>query len=142
MDGSMHLTLSASVSMPRGTPKDWIGKKAKEAWIALRYQVPTLACKCIRLPDEKGSYAFSYDVPRSADDLEAWIAETAFFNDVAAPLDLIHYNLKDGQWLGLVDKYCASLHVSLLEKEDEWHFRCVNMIFVISSVLLFLFLPA
>lgn len=142
MDGAVHLSVSASVSMPRDTPKEWLGKKAKEAWIALRYQVPILACKCLQLPDEKGSYALRYDVPHSPDDLDAWISETVFFSNDVVPLGQIHLDLKDGQWMGLVDKYCASLHVSPLEKEDEWHFRCVKVRHVINSFLLLLFIIA
>lgn len=73
MDGSCHLSLSALVTVPHGSQTEKIVQKAMEAWTALRYQVPTLAGRCFRLPGENGIFALRYTVPQSRGDVQAWI---------------------------------------------------------------------
>lgn len=124
MDGAYHLTISASVAMPRGYQKERIMEKAKLAWIALRYQAPTIACRGFWLSDGRKDPALRYIIPRSQDDVERWVSGTTFFSNEVKPFSQCHNDLKDKlYWRPSAEEYCATLHASALGNEDEWQFR-------------------
>lgn len=124
MGGAYHLIISASLVMPHGLQKERIMEKAKLAWVALRYQVPSIACRGFWFPGGKKNPALRYNVPRSKDDVEGWASETSFFSNEVKPFRQWHNHLKDNlYWRPSANEYCATLHASALGLDDEWHFR-------------------
>ncbi|KAL5525434.1 hypothetical protein ACEPAF_9304 [Sanghuangporus sanghuang] len=125
-DGFTHLTLTASISLPTSITHIDVEKRVKSAWTALRHFTPAIACKTYRLQTGDKRFAFRYTVPRTEEDVQAWLDETVFFFDKKSHATLYdeHCQLKDGHWWRCSDDhYVLELHVS--QMENDWTFSLV-----------------
>ena len=127
LDGCPHITISTSIILPQGLLKDKLYGKIREAWVALRQQVPGMANRGFRFDDGLKQYAMRYEIPRTKDDIEKWVAETVIIDDDAKTLLDSHYSLRHENWWTVsANKYAVQLHVSPTANEDEWLFRSVG----------------
>ena len=68
-----------------------------------------------------------YEIPRTKDDVEKWVAETVIIGDGVKTLLDSHYSLRHENWWTVsANKYAVQLHVSPNANEDEWLFRSVG----------------
>ncbi|KAL5479106.1 hypothetical protein ACEPAI_2394 [Sanghuangporus weigelae] len=106
-DGFTHLTLTASISLPTSIARRDVEKRVK-----------------LQTGDKR--FAFRYAVPRTEEDVQAWLDETVFFSDEKRDATLYdeHCRLKDGHWWRCSDDhYVLELHIS--QMENDWTFSLV-----------------
>lgn len=101
------------------------------AWAALRHMVPGIASRSFKLPSPDGGYALRYVVPKSQEDVTAWLKETVIFSDEVKPLREAHRQQTDAHWWPpSTDHYNAELHVAPLEN-GGWRFRLARICYVV-----------
>lgn len=124
-DGFTQLMVSASVKINRDLPstsREALEPKVRAAWIAMREQVPGIACRSFKMPPPDDVFAFRYTVPSRTGDVDAWAKETVIFTDDVKPMREAYRALLHGHyWLTSADHYVAELHVS--PSPDGWNFR-------------------
>ncbi|KII90414.1 hypothetical protein PLICRDRAFT_106027 [Plicaturopsis crispa FD-325 SS-3] len=125
-DGFTHLVVTAGVSFEGSPSREIVQSQLRDAWITLRHQAPGLACRWFRHPAPDNHFGFSYTVPQSTADVDAWVKDTFFLTDEVKPLYETHRVLKDEHWWKSSDNhYVAELHASPLEK--GWSIRSASV---------------
>ncbi|TDL15051.1 hypothetical protein BD410DRAFT_139736 [Rickenella mellea] len=95
-DQNLFIGVYATLSTPLASQE--LLRELRRAWVALRWEVPTVAAQVAHDPKEGGlpTTWMTYDVAQSAKDVEKWAEETIILREDVTDLDTLRYEIGQG----------------------------------------------